>query len=62
MIYLQWNYRNLFSKRNEALFNMKDILPGTKFRHKEQHYDEKALFYIRHFGNKSILHRNALAA
>ena len=30
-------------------------------RHKTQHYEEKVIFYIRHFCNCSIFHRDALA-
>ena len=31
-------------------------------RHKAQYYDERFHFFIRHFSNKSTLHRNNLAA
>ena len=32
------------------------------YRHKVSHYEERVIFFIRHFSSWSTLHRNALAA
>ena len=35
------------------------VVPKGGSRHKTQHYYESVLFFIRYFGNCSVLHRNA---
>ena len=61
------NYNKVFTENHLSEISTTSLcIPTTTFkgrsRHKVHHYEERGIFFIRHFSILSTLHRNDLAA